>query len=296
MADTTNYSRHYRQRLRAEVLLDAVTDVTGVPRAFAAMPAGSRAKQMWTHRVESMFLDTFGRPDPNQDPPCERTSDTTVTQALHLMNAAELQRKMTSDDGRAAQLAASDCRRTKIVEELYLVAYARLPDAERTRSGAPRVRPRPSRRRQRSKICCGRCSTRRSFSLDRGSRRRHDDCRNCEGITPPRLPQLGLGALLGGGLIDVLRAAAQAPRRTCRAGRRQLHPDLDGRRADALRNVRPQAGRAGRNPRRVRGDRDEAARRAFLAAHDAAGALATSSPSSARSATTRATTAPATTT
>jgi hypothetical protein len=40
VADTRNYSRHYRQRLRAEVLLDAVSDVTGVPETFAAMPAG----------------------------------------------------------------------------------------------------------------------------------------------------------------------------------------------------------------------------------------------------------------
>ena len=36
MADTRNYSRHYRQRLRAEVLLDAVSDVTEVPEKFAA--------------------------------------------------------------------------------------------------------------------------------------------------------------------------------------------------------------------------------------------------------------------
>ncbi len=40
VADTRNYSRHYRQRLRAEVLLDAVSDVTGVPETFAAVPPG----------------------------------------------------------------------------------------------------------------------------------------------------------------------------------------------------------------------------------------------------------------
>ena len=88
-ADTRNYSRHYRQRLRAEVLLDAVCDVTGVPETFAAMPPGTRAMELWTVRSQSLFLDSFGRPDPNQDPPCERTSDTTVVQALHLMNAPE---------------------------------------------------------------------------------------------------------------------------------------------------------------------------------------------------------------
>ena len=74
VADTRNYSRHYRQRLRAEVLLDAVCDITGVPETFQGMPPGTRADGLWTVRSESLFLDTFGRPDPNQDPPCERTA------------------------------------------------------------------------------------------------------------------------------------------------------------------------------------------------------------------------------
>src|SRR5262249_32511840 len=37
-ADTRNFSRHYRQRLRAEVVLDAISDVTQVPETFAALP------------------------------------------------------------------------------------------------------------------------------------------------------------------------------------------------------------------------------------------------------------------
>ena len=40
VGDTRNYSRHYRQRLRAEVLLDAVGDVTGVPREVRGHAAG----------------------------------------------------------------------------------------------------------------------------------------------------------------------------------------------------------------------------------------------------------------
>jgi hypothetical protein len=129
--DLRNYSRHYRQRLRAEVLLDAVGDVTGMRETFAAMPPGARAMELWTVRSQSIFLDTFGRPDPNQDPPCERTSDTTVVQALHLMNSPELQRKIGADAGRAAALAASKKTPREIVDELYLLVYARLPkDAE----------------------------------------------------------------------------------------------------------------------------------------------------------------------
>lgn len=127
--DLRNHSRHYRVRLRAEVLADAVADITGIRDSYSAMPSGSRANQIWTHRVQSVTLDTFGRPNPNQDPPCERTSDTTMTQALHLMNAPQLHQKVISDEGRAAKLAASDLSSEAIVEELYLLVYSRLPDA-----------------------------------------------------------------------------------------------------------------------------------------------------------------------
>lgn len=129
-ADTRNYSRHYRQRLRAEVMLDAIADITQVANSFQGVPANSRAVAIWTHRTPSLFLDTFGRPDPNQDPPCERTPDTSVTQALHLMNSPELHRKITSDEGRAAKLAATGKNPAEIVEELYLLVYNRLPTDE----------------------------------------------------------------------------------------------------------------------------------------------------------------------
>jgi hypothetical protein len=132
VADTRNYSRHYRQRLRAEVLLDAVSDITAVPEVFDAMPPGSRAMELWTVRAQSVFLDSFGRPDPNQDPPCERTSDPTVVQALHLMNSPNLHHKVTDNAGRAAQLAASSKSPEEIVDELYAWVYSRKPtDAER---------------------------------------------------------------------------------------------------------------------------------------------------------------------
>ena len=126
-ADRINYSRHYRKLLRAEVLMDAVADVTETPASLTGLPAGSRANQVWTHRVDSVFLDTFGRPNENQDPPCERTPDATVTQALHLMNSRALDGRIRSDQGRAARLAASDLSAAEIVEELYLATFSRFP-------------------------------------------------------------------------------------------------------------------------------------------------------------------------
>ncbi len=127
VADLRNFSRYYRQRMRAEVLLDAVNDVLGVEEDFAAMPAGSRATQVWTYRASSFFLDTFGRPDPNQDPPCERTSDSTTPQILHLMNSPALNGKLLQDAARPAKLAAGADSNEKIIEEAYLLVYSRLP-------------------------------------------------------------------------------------------------------------------------------------------------------------------------
>ncbi len=132
VSDRVNYSRHYRHRLLAEVLMDAIADVTETEAKFQGMPPQSRANQVWTHRVDSMFLDTFGRPNENQDPPCERTPDSTVTQALHLMNSQQLDERIRSDSGRAARLAASDLTAEEIATELYLAAYSRYPtDVER---------------------------------------------------------------------------------------------------------------------------------------------------------------------
>ncbi len=126
--DNRYFSRHYRQRLRAEVLLDSVIQITQVPETFSAMAPNSRAKELWTHRIGSLFLDAYGRPDPNQDPPCERVSDPTVVQTLHLMNSENLFKKVTSDKGWAAELAKSDIAPAEIVKKMYLAIYSRYPN------------------------------------------------------------------------------------------------------------------------------------------------------------------------
>lgn len=146
VADTRNYSRHYRKRLRAEVLLDAICDVTGIPEAFDGMPSDSRSIEIWTHRVSSLFLDAFGRPDANQDPPYERVGESTVVQALHLMNAPNLHRKVTHDEGRAAKLAAGDTPPGEIIEQLYLLTYNRFPTADELSAVVPVFQHNPNRR------------------------------------------------------------------------------------------------------------------------------------------------------
>lgn len=128
LADTKNFSRSYKRRLSAEVLLDAVSDVTGVRDRFTGLPPNSRAVQTWNHKLESDFLDAFGRPNASQECPCERERKSSVVQALHLMNSNSLQTKLDSSDGKVLALAKSDLPEPKLVSELYLAAYNRLPN------------------------------------------------------------------------------------------------------------------------------------------------------------------------
>ncbi len=127
-ADSRNFSRHYRRRLKAEVLSDAISDITLQPEDFDGMPKETRAMQLWTHRTNSELLDAFARPDPNQDPPCERVVGTTMTQTLHLMNASHILKRIAADGGRCEQLAKSDKDAATIVSQLYLTIFNRKPD------------------------------------------------------------------------------------------------------------------------------------------------------------------------
>lgn len=130
IADMSHFSRSQRRRLSAEVMLDAVSDITGVKDKFQGMPPESRAILVWNNKLDSTFLDTFGRPDSSADCPCERDPLATMTQTLHIMNSEQLQAKLDSDKGWIAKLAASESPPEQIVEDLYLAIYARLPDDE----------------------------------------------------------------------------------------------------------------------------------------------------------------------
>ena len=70
-----------------------------------------------------------------------RIVDTTVVQTLHLMNAPSLDKKVRNDNGKAAKLAASKMSPQEIVEELYLLVYARFPQATEMRAGIARIAP-----------------------------------------------------------------------------------------------------------------------------------------------------------
>jgi hypothetical protein len=133
-ADKQSFSRYYPRRLAAEVLLDAMNDVTKTNQAFTNLPSNTRAVQLPDNsfNAESYFLTVFGRPESSSACECERSTDASLAQSLHLFNSSDVQTKLTADTGRAATLAGDkDTRPDEAkVRELYLWAFARQPDGE----------------------------------------------------------------------------------------------------------------------------------------------------------------------
>ena len=125
--DDQFFSHHYVKRLAAEVLLDAVCQVTGAPEHYPGRPNGTRAIELWDNRAPSYFLDIFGRPLRKTPCECARSSEPTMSQALHLLNAPEIGAKITVAIDGSADVLASKFGRERLVEELCLAALGRPP-------------------------------------------------------------------------------------------------------------------------------------------------------------------------
>jgi hypothetical protein len=127
--DEQNYSRALFKRIDAEVLCDAISQITGIPEKFPGVPAGARAIQLWDNEVPHYFLRTFGRPERATACTCERTVEPNVAQVLHLLNGPELQAKLSHEAGQLAQLSRDGSADDQLVDELYLTIYSRHPAA-----------------------------------------------------------------------------------------------------------------------------------------------------------------------
>ena len=131
-ADQRFHAHSQPRRLKAEVLLDAVSQVTGVPTVFKDQPVNTRAIQLPDASVGSYFLDTFGRPERILTCTCERSNEPSMTQVLHLTNGKTIQEKLEAKEGRVSSLVEMNVPSGQIVETIYLAALTRHPnDAER---------------------------------------------------------------------------------------------------------------------------------------------------------------------
>ena len=128
--DLQNFSHAIPKALPAEVLLDAICQVTGVPEKFNGWPRGYRAIQIWDNRMPSYFFRIFGRPVRSSVCECERSNEPSISQALHLINSPEIQAKLTAENGTARRLATSKLTHDEIIDELFLSTVSRFPRAD----------------------------------------------------------------------------------------------------------------------------------------------------------------------
>jgi hypothetical protein len=134
--ETRFYSHYYARRLPAEVMLDAISQATGVPDRFPGYPLGLRAIQLPDPGLNSYFLSLFGRPERVTACACERSGDVTMPQLLHLQNGESIVQKVRSDDGRLAGWLKAYKDPVALTDEMFLTTVGRLPTADERKAVA----------------------------------------------------------------------------------------------------------------------------------------------------------------
>ncbi|MDA7979191.1 MAG: DUF1549 and DUF1553 domain-containing protein [Pirellulales bacterium] len=116
--------------LPAEVLADAVSDVTGVWTGYGQHKAGVRAVTILDGAIAAPQLDVLGR--------CQRaeaceTIDVAAQRGLasklHFLNGDWINKRLIAPDGRLQQLIAKDATTESIVRSIYRHAFSRDPSS-----------------------------------------------------------------------------------------------------------------------------------------------------------------------
>ncbi len=116
--------------LEAEVLADAVSDVTGVWTSYGEYPEGKRAITIYDGAVDAPALDTLGRCV--RDESCETTDVQTLrglASKLHFLNGDWINDRLVDSRGRLRQLLGKDETDAVIVNDFYQLAFSRTATA-----------------------------------------------------------------------------------------------------------------------------------------------------------------------
>lgn len=122
------FARYVPRKLPAEVLLDAIVQVTGVDEEFRNYPEGTSPKELIASIGATHFLTTFGMP--RRDVMGARSQAPSLAQSLNLMNGDEVESKVRAKDNVLTGLLASRDSDEEILSDLYVRSYARSPSEE----------------------------------------------------------------------------------------------------------------------------------------------------------------------
>ena len=124
--DDRNFSHARIRRLRAEVLLDCINQVTQSSDKLAGLPLGGRAIEVPNGVSNNYFLETFGRASRNTPCSCEVRTSPTLSQALHLLNGESTSGKIV-EGGLIERLLAEGKSEMEVAEAVYITCLTRSP-------------------------------------------------------------------------------------------------------------------------------------------------------------------------
>jgi hypothetical protein len=126
--DTRNFAKATIRRVRAEVLLDIISQVTVTQNKFRGLPSGASAVEIVDGRTSTFFLTTFGRATRDTVCSCEVALEPNLSQALHLLNGSTVNDKCTQGGVVTKALAAKQTP-SQVIDDLFLRCLARKPSA-----------------------------------------------------------------------------------------------------------------------------------------------------------------------
>src|SRR6185295_11742189 len=132
-----NFAWYPLRRLDAEVLIDALCQITGttekyssaIPEPFTFIPDDQRSISLPDGSITSSFLEQFGRPPRDTGLETERNNRLTASQSLHLLNSSHIQQKIERSP-KFNYLFQNQKDPTTLVGSLYLMILSRPPTPE----------------------------------------------------------------------------------------------------------------------------------------------------------------------
>lgn len=125
------------RRLEAEVLIDAINQISGaqeeyssmIPEPFTFIPADTRSIALPDGSITSTFLEIFGRPPRDTGLLSERGERTTTAQRLHLLNSSQVLGKLNKSEN-LREIFKTPGGPKAVVTKLYLTILSRYPTDE----------------------------------------------------------------------------------------------------------------------------------------------------------------------
>jgi len=147
-----NFAYYPLRRLEAEVLIDALNQITGtteqyaspIPEPFTFIPEDQRSICLADGSISSSFLEQFGRPSRDTGFESERNNRPSADQRLHMLNSSHIQRKLENGPKLQYLIREKSANPRELVASLYLLILSRLPTEEEWKAAAEYAQLTPS--------------------------------------------------------------------------------------------------------------------------------------------------------